>query len=180
MRKPRSAEENEYDAQVGRRIERIRNARGIRAKALAYAIGIEPSRLSGFECGRRCPAFLLMRMACHFRVCVLSLLTDDPYCISSQNEREKHIKLGSIQPAISRDERAGASRSTLPGPKRRELVSGLLGVTMKHCTTKFTRLFAAGPEGTCRIARHRVSMDEAEMQRRWATGSACTTPTPES
>ena len=36
-------------------------------------------------------------------------------------------------------------------------------MTMKHCTTKFTRLFAAGPEGTCRIARHRVTMDEAEM-----------------
>lgn len=74
----KSAERRCYDAQLGRRIERLRKGRKMPLAKLAAAVDVTPNCLYFYETGSvSCPVFVLARLASALGVSV-SVLMPNP------------------------------------------------------------------------------------------------------
>lgn len=84
MARRRTAGQNEFDAELGRRIERLRKAQKITATQLAQRLGVTPQSLYNYEAGLRAiTASTLLLLAEALRVEVAELLSDSQQTVES-------------------------------------------------------------------------------------------------
>jgi transcriptional regulator with XRE-family HTH domain len=62
-RQVRCAEERDFDVLVGRRIEKLRKAKGMTRARLSRDIGVTACRLYFIETGQRCSIYMLVKIA---------------------------------------------------------------------------------------------------------------------
>ncbi|MDR3741614.1 MAG: helix-turn-helix transcriptional regulator [Terracidiphilus sp.] len=80
----RSVSEEQFNAEMGKRIEAIRRKRGFTQVDFARAVQISPQQLYWYEVGRNtCPPVLLARMAYVLVVALTDLVPEYICCVSS-------------------------------------------------------------------------------------------------
>jgi transcriptional regulator with XRE-family HTH domain len=91
----RSESEEQFNSELGKRIEQLRRKRGFSQKSFAQAVQISPQQLYWYEVGRNtCPPVLLARMAYVLVVTLTDLVPEYICCVSSAERSCETEKVG--------------------------------------------------------------------------------------